>query len=384
MKTPHFDRIIFHKFDPKTPAPGGIDTCIRGILKYHRADEKIGIVGVWGNEVLTNRHVLGKWSEISISGRTIGYFPVTELDPGNQLRKIPHSLRIGVAAIRFRRRIGSHGVVQAHRADLGALSLLLWPRSGHTYFIHTQESGILGENSDSFWRKAAVVHRLIEKFTVKHADQVRVFNPDYIAAVEKWNANAKSSPTWWDPEIVGQAEERSPKRNILWVGRFERPKDPHLALATLETLVQQHPEEQWHLTMVGAGNLHSQILADIEHRGLQRHVVCTGRLAPADVMREMSRADIFLMTSVPGYEGYPRVLVEALANGLLSVVTPGADTGKLVADGVNGYTAGGRSPSELSKLIREVQQLSSSQATGSVMHLSAPAVISDLYQDTLI
>ncbi len=52
------------------------------------------------------------------------------------------------------------------------------------------------------------------------------------------------------------------------------------------------------------------------------------------------------MTSHPGYEGYARVLVEAMASGLPAVVTQGSDTGGLVIDGRTGYVCG-RDPSEL-------------------------------------
>ena len=57
---------------------------------------------------------------------------------------------------------------------------------------------------------------------------------------------------------------------------------------------------------------------------------------------------MFLMTSHAGYEGFPRVLVEAMAAGLPAVVTEGSDTGGLIQQGVSGFVCG-RDPEELAE-----------------------------------
>ena len=75
-----------------------------------------------------------------------------------------------------------------------------------------------------------------------------------------------------------------------------------------------------------------------------------GRLAAAEVAEARSRSGVFLMTSHAGYEGFPRVLVEAMAAGLPAVVTQGADTGGLVQQGVSGFVCG-RDPAELADAI---------------------------------
>ncbi|PZT94743.1 MAG: hypothetical protein DI630_25330, partial [Gordonia sp. (in: high G+C Gram-positive bacteria)] len=64
---PKIDRLILHKFDPAAPAPGGIDTCIRGILKYHDPSETIGIVGVQSDSFqASDARDLGKWQQCEV------------------------------------------------------------------------------------------------------------------------------------------------------------------------------------------------------------------------------------------------------------------------------------------------------------------------------
>jgi glycosyltransferase involved in cell wall biosynthesis len=92
----------------------------------------------------------------------------------------------------------------------------------------------------------------------------------------------------------------------------------------------------------------------------------------------MGAAGVFLMTSHPGYEGYPRVLVEAMASGLPSVVTEGSDTGGLVVDAKTGWVCG-RSPGELASRLREAAQLDRAQVRDAVEDLSAPVLIDRIY-----
>jgi glycosyltransferase involved in cell wall biosynthesis len=85
------------------------------------------------------------------------------------------------------------------------------------------------------------------------------------------------------------------------------------------------------------------------------------------------------MTSRPGYEGHPRVLIEALASGLPSVVTQGSDTGSLVVDGTNGFVCS-RDPGELADAVRRARTLSREAARASVDELSAPTVVGRILQ----
>jgi len=86
------------------------------------------------------------------------------------------------------------------------------------------------------------------------------------------------------------------------------------------------------------------------------------------------------MTSHSGYEGFPRVLVEAMATGLPAVVTDGSDTGGLVHQGVSGFVCS-RSPGELAHSIRAARHLDRAKVVDAVAALSAPRVVREIFFD---
>lgn len=376
---PELDRLIVHQFDPANPSPGGIDTCLRGICRYFPEGTKIGIVGIDAASTENERgRVLGRWESHVVGDRQFWFLPVAHLDPGNQKRRVPHSLRLVLGAMKYRRRIPKFRLLQAHRMDT-AVALKTVFRRPLAYFVHTQDSGLTGSTSDSIWRYASKVHAALEHHVVRRADDVVVFNPDYAQQLGLHNPNTIFSPTWFDPRVIQQVAQDRDLHRVLWVGRVEEPKDPLLAIAAFAELATLG--DAWKLDVVGGGTLLPALEAEIRSmpEELRSRVTIHGRLAPADVARVMAECGVFLMTSHAGYEGYPRVLVESLASGLTAVVTEGSDTGRLIVDGTNGYTVRQRDPRLLAAAIVDSLECDSSAAVQTVAGLQAPVVIERIF-----
>jgi len=324
---------------------------------------------------------LGRWERHDLGdGRPFWFLPVAALDPAEGARRIPHSVRLVTGIARFRRTIPAARIVQVHSINAAAaLRVLL--RRPQAYFIHTQEAGLTGRTSDSFWRFAGAAHGALERRTVGAAADVVVFNEEYAEVVRGWNPRARFSPTWFDPALITDRpdDERDPHQ-VIWVGRLEVPKDPALAVEAFAALVDADPEQPWRLDLLGQGSMLEQVRAQVDalHPSIAGRITVAGRVAPAEVAVRMGTAGVFLMTSHPGYEGYPRVLVEAMASGLPSVVTDGSDTGGLVVDGVTGWVCG-RDPGELAGRVREAASLDRAQVRAAVQDKSAPVLIARIY-----
>lgn len=371
------DRLVIHQFDPARPSPGGIDTCLRGIARYAPEGLELAFVGVDTGGGPLDRH-LGVWERHAFGDRHIWFLPVAKLDPADQKRKIPHSLRLALGAMRHRKAFPKAKIVQTHRMDIGSFARFVL-KGQQAYFIHTQDHGLTGKTSDSMWRRFAGLHRKLEKATVKSAKQVVVFNPDYADVVKKWNGEAVFSPTWYDPALIEKSETRNPYQ-ISWVGRLETPKDPILALSAFEELVKLSPELPWSIHFLGSGTLERELrlaVSGLEER-ISTRVHVHGRVSPAKVASTMAQSGLFLMTSHPGYEGYPRVLVEAMVSGLPGVVTAGSDTGGLVVNAKTGYVTS-RSAREIAKRVVEALHVDRAGVVASVSQLSAPTVVGRIY-----
>ncbi len=103
---------------------------------------------------------------------------------------------------------------------------------------------------------------------------------------------------------------RAPERGVLlWVGRFEREKDPKCALRALA--VARAAGEEVRLIMLGSGRLYAELCSLASELGIAQHVEFPGW---QDVGPYLSRAELGLATS--RYEGYGMAIVEALAAGV--------------------------------------------------------------------
>lgn len=376
----HVNRLIVHQFDPARSSPGGIDTCLRGMCRYLPEGKDVAVVGV-DTGVGHPGRALGRWERHDLGeGRTFWFLPVVALDPADGARRVPHSVRLMAGLARHRGKLPRPRIVQVHGLN-SALALRALVRRPQAYFIHTQEQGLTGRTSDSFWRFTGDAHGALERRTVGAAADVVVFNADYAETVRGWNPRARFSPTWFDPALItDRADADRNPHHVLWVGRMEVPKDPALAVQAFAALVEADPRSPWTLDLLGQGSLLEQVRQQVAAlpAATAERITVPGRVAPREVADRMGTAGVFLMTSHPGYEGYPRVLVEAMASGLPSVVTDGSDTGGLVVDGKTGFVTD-RDPVAIAARVREAAAMDRTPVRDAVADLSAPVLIERIY-----
>ncbi len=376
---PQVDRLIVQQYDiARAVTIGGIDTCIRGLLEYAPAGVEIAIVGV--DEGTVPGRVLGQWERHRRGERVVRFLPVARIDPTRRRRFVPYSMRLVAGVLRYRSAIVRARIVQVHRLDVGMVVRFLF-REPMVYCIHTQRRGLIGRTSDSFWRFAGGrLYERLDRRLARWARCVIVFNPDYAERVRQWNPRTVSAPTWFDPAIAPPAPVPPDPFAVLWVGRLEVPKDPQLAVRAFAHLALAHPEEPWTLQVVGSGALRATLEDQVAAlpADVARRITLRGRLSPAELAEVRSRAGVLLMTSHVGYEGFPRVLVEALASGLPAVVTEGSDTGGLVRPGVSG-SVHGRDQAALAAGLRAARALDRIAVTEVVSRLSAPNVVRDVF-----
>jgi len=127
---------------------------------------------------------------------------------------------------------------------------------------------------------------------------------------------------------------KNKKLTLLWVGRFINWKHPEIAIKVASYLKDRNID--FHLKMIGNGEMFDSIKTMISEKGLSAFVDLTGSMSPESVKSEMEKAHMFLMTS-DSEEGWGAVVNEAMscACAVISTSEPGCIP-YLIKNGVNG------------------------------------------------
>lgn len=161
--------------------------------------------------------------------------------------------------------------------------------------------------AQSFWR------RLLARFVLSRADSVRVVSERVESQVRRVGRERKIHmlPLYIDLSRFQNLERITHERpTILWIGRFEKEKDPLYAIEVLKQVRAQGVDAV--LVMLGAGRLEHALRRAA--KGLP--VEFPGWKPPEEYLKF---ADVVLCTSP--YESWGASIVEALAAGV-PVVAP--------------------------------------------------------------
>lgn len=360
-------RLVIEQFDPERHRPGGIDTCIRGLVKYCPPDTELSIVGV---DAIGNKR-LGEWKEYELEGRTVDFMPVARLDHSDLRRRVPHSARVAAGLLRYRPR-REVDVVQTHRLNSGAFAMRLFPRARHVQFLHAGGVTDLMKGSQSFFQHSASAYNWLERYVLERAVDVVVFNEPGAQRLRSVSERVRFSPTWYDPaDFASRTTESTDKTKILWACRIEGQKNPELAIDVMSAI-----PERYTLTVAGSGTMESAMRLRAQKSPAASRITFLGAIPKADIGELMRKHDLMLMTS--RFEGYSRAVVEGLASGLPVVTTPGGEPNGLVQDGVNGARVPNESLELFGHAFDTASRVTAANARKSVSHLSAAIRVPDV------
>jgi glycosyltransferase involved in cell wall biosynthesis len=150
-----------------------------------------------------------------------------------------------------------------------------------------------------------------------------------------------------DPRIY-RPSGRPAITDLIFVGRLAPIKQLHLLLDAIEIVQRQMSGVS--LTVVGEGELRSQLEASVHQRGLTSNVTFAGQRT--DVSDWIAAARVFVLTSKT--EGVSLSLMESFASGVPAVVTDVGDLADLVVDGVNGFLVPGASARDFAARLIEL------------------------------
>ncbi len=123
------------------------------------------------------------------------------------------------------------------------------------------------------------------------------------------------------PKNQGEARRRlglgADEQVVVYVGRFVESKGMRELIAAAQQLAETN--DRFRLALIGDGVMKSELLTMVASAGLTNKVYLPGGLAPDQVAEWIGASDVLTLPSWS--EGYPNVVVEALACGRPAVAT---------------------------------------------------------------
>jgi glycosyltransferase involved in cell wall biosynthesis len=203
----------------------------------------------------------------------------------------------GAGALQAARQIGCPIVIGALGTDIHMRSGLIARKTGQTLrgadAVITVSEAMTRYTVTQYQTPQAKVHTIVNGFNTS------VFYPRARGALRAQH---------------GMGDQH---KLMVYVGRLIEAKGLRELLDAFEQLSKRDPLLR--LTLIGEGLMHDEIQAQVQQRGLSQQVILTGGLLPQQVAEWMSNAELVVLPSWS--EGYPNVLVEALACGCPVVAT---------------------------------------------------------------
>jgi len=151
---------------------------------------------------------------------------------------------------------------------------------------------------------------------------------------------------------------------ILYLGRFHEEKNLKMLVLSFDRLIKAGNLEPLRLVLVGEGNTKNQILEMIRDRNLATKVTILPPVSDSEVPEIICCADVFALTSL--VEGFPLVVLQALACGVPIVSTNVGDVHKVVKNDETGLIVDDFSDESFAYCLRRVIENSNRYAANCV------------------
>lgn len=117
--------------------------------------------------------------------------------------------------------------------------------------------------------------------------------------------------------------------NFVYLGNLRAAKGISTLIEAFNLYNKKYPDSSF--TIIGSGELESQLKANVKNKNI-KNVNFLGRIDNREVLNEeLRKSHIFLFASLS--EGSPRVILEAMANGLAVISTPVGSLNTVFKDG---------------------------------------------------
>lgn len=232
--------------------------------------------------------------------------------------------------------------------------------------VHSQGMGMPGFLAKKFFKKPYLVWergtevyspglfaRLLSKLVLRNANAVIALTKDMKREMQRTcKRDILVIPNGIDlerfenlpPDVMrGQLQVRAGERLVLFVGRFRPEKGARYLIEAMETIRQKNQPVR--LILIGEGGEEEALKLLVRQLNLGDYIDFLGQIPNEEVPRYMAAADVFVLPSLS--EGFPNVILEAMASGLPIVATKVAGLAEIIKDGENGFLVEPENPEQI-------------------------------------
>lgn len=386
---------IFYQFNPWNPSIGGIQTCIRYVIKYAPKEFQIRLVGA---DSPGSGFTIGQWHDVELYDRQFQFLPLLRLKNDNVRGLVPTTVKYAKALIG---RNFASDFLQFHRIEPTLISNR-WAGTKIFYIHNDIDQAIKGSSREGgiLWRRFPWAYYALERHSVPHFDRILSCNTKSAATYQErypmvadrvsYLPNTVDSDVFYPLSIADrQAGEKrlahelglaEDTQFILFAGRIHPQKQPLLLVRSFAAL----DNPQAHLLIVGQGELEDEVRAEIDRLGLSQRVTLMKPLQQAKLAELYQVSRIFVLTSA--YEGLCRGSIESLACGTPVVTTRAGETPNfLTAD--SGIVCDEQTPTAIAaawqRVLQNPQWYPSEACVRVVKPYDARYVVHNIYSELL-
>lgn len=357
---------IFYPADPLGVVPGGVDTFLRGLIRWAPDDLSFSLVGMSTD---TAARPVGRWTRCRLGPREFDMHPVCAVRDAGTRGRIPLSVRFMAGVNRDRLALAADfDVFDFHRVE----PVLMWSRDQRpkNLFFHQDPGFVRLAASDNLWRHLPSAYERLERAAVRQLRTAWCVRESGVQRLrERYPAFASQIrfvPTWVDSELFHPLADarRARQRSALaqqygldpadaWlvsVGRLDTQKDPLSLVEAVARLRRRGRAVRW--LVVGDGVLRAEMQRRIDEAGIGDRVHFLGLQPPDRIAGILAASDVFVLSSA--YEGMPMALLEAIGCGLPVAATDVGEVARVVRDGVNGRLVAPGDPARLAEAVDDV------------------------------
>ena len=197
--------------------------------------------------------------------------------------------------------------------------------------------------------KRALV-KLLSYIGLSLTDVIVIYNRfmiDFYPALRRFLSKIKVWHYFFLENAFRRLKRFEERRYIGYIGRLARIKNVLNFVKAIPLVLAKHPHARF--LIVGDGPLKSYIVSLVNELRLGEKVRLVGWVRREELPFYMNELKLIVIPSIS--EGLPKVLIEAMACGVVPIVNPVGGIPYLVEDGKTGFHMRGTAPEDIAEII---------------------------------